>query len=172
MKPFRAPGNYKRRALRRAGYYSEPMKALRAFNRISAKHFDFVVCALDTLAPLAAIELNDASHQRPDRQKRDELLRGICRDIGLPLIELAPRRAYKLDSLRQQVFSPDCFTELGIELKRKRLVVVKSTQHFRAGFDPLVVEVVYADTPGSLRVDLGQLPFRHLRRPLWPLDRG
>ena len=34
MKPFRAPGNYKRRALRRAGYYSEPMKALRAFNRM------------------------------------------------------------------------------------------------------------------------------------------
>ncbi|MDN3919128.1 M81 family metallopeptidase [Roseateles violae] len=75
-----------------------------------------------------------------------------------------------LNSLRQQVFSPDCFSELGIALQAKRLVVVKSTQHFRAGFDPLAVASFYADTPGSLRVDLTGLPYRHLRRPLWPLD--
>jgi len=75
-----------------------------------------------------------------------------------------------LNSIRQQVFSPDCFTELGIDLKSKRLVVVKSTQHFRAGFDPLVVKALYADTPGSLRVNLAELPFKHLRRPLWPID--
>ncbi|HEY1092418.1 MAG TPA: MlrC C-terminal domain-containing protein, partial [Burkholderiaceae bacterium] len=75
-----------------------------------------------------------------------------------------------LNSIRQQVFSPDCFTEMGVDLSSKRLVVVKSTQHFRAGFDPLVVRTVYADTPGSLRVNLGELPYRHLRRPLWPID--
>ena len=33
-RPFRAPGNYKRRVLRRAGYYSEPMKSMRFINRI------------------------------------------------------------------------------------------------------------------------------------------
>ncbi|MFO1338604.1 MAG: M81 family metallopeptidase [Burkholderiaceae bacterium] len=75
-----------------------------------------------------------------------------------------------LNSIRQQVFSPDCFTELGIDLRRKRLVVVKSTQHFRAGFDPLATATVRADTPGSLQMDLGRLPYRHLPRPIWPLD--
>lgn len=77
-----------------------------------------------------------------------------------------------LNSLRQQVFSPDCFTEMGVDLGAKRLVVVKSTQHFRAGFDALATSTVYADTPGSLRVNLGELPYRHLKRPLWPLDQG
>ncbi len=33
-KPFRAPGNMKRRALRRAGYYSGPMKFMRFLRRI------------------------------------------------------------------------------------------------------------------------------------------
>jgi hypothetical protein len=33
-RPFRASGNYKRRVLRRAGYYSEPMKFMRFINRI------------------------------------------------------------------------------------------------------------------------------------------
>ncbi len=32
-RPFRAPGNFKRRALRRAGYYSGPMKFLRLLFR-------------------------------------------------------------------------------------------------------------------------------------------
>ena len=76
-----------------------------------------------------------------------------------------------LNSIRQQVFSPDCFSRAWYRLEEaKRLVVVKSTQHFRAGFDPLVVQAVYADTPGSLRVNLGELPYRHLTRPLWPMD--
>lgn len=33
-KPFRAPGNVKRRALRQVGYYSEPMKFFRFIKRI------------------------------------------------------------------------------------------------------------------------------------------
>ena len=78
----------------------------------------------------------------------------------------------RLNSNRQQVFSPDCFTEMGLALNAERLVVVKSTQHFRAGFDPLVVKMVYADTPGSLRMNLGDLPYRHLGRPMWPMDQG
>ncbi|MHB8601002.1 MAG: hypothetical protein ACYDER_29885 [Ktedonobacteraceae bacterium] len=36
-RPFRAPGNMKRRMLRRAGYYSGPMKFLRFMNRMSKK---------------------------------------------------------------------------------------------------------------------------------------
>lgn len=34
-RPFRAPGNMKRRVLRRAGYYSGPMKFLRFLRRAS-----------------------------------------------------------------------------------------------------------------------------------------
>lgn len=75
-----------------------------------------------------------------------------------------------LNSIRQQVFSPECFTEFGIDLRAKRLVVVKSTQHFRAGFDALASRVVYADSPGSLQSDLGRLPYRFLPRPVWPVD--
>lgn len=33
-RPFRAPGNFKRRMLRRAGYYSEPMRFMRFIRRI------------------------------------------------------------------------------------------------------------------------------------------
>jgi microcystin degradation protein MlrC len=75
-----------------------------------------------------------------------------------------------LNTRRQQVFSPECFTQLGIDLARKRVVVVKSTRHFRACFDPIASETVFCDAPGALNSDLAHLPYAHLRRPIWPLD--
>ena len=75
-----------------------------------------------------------------------------------------------VNSLRQQVFSPACFSELGIDIASKRVLVVKSTQHFRAGFDPLCAATLYCDAPGSLNGNLSALPYQHLRRPVWPVD--
>jgi len=75
-----------------------------------------------------------------------------------------------LNSLRQQTFSPDCFTQLGIGVTTKKIVVVKSIQHFRLGFDPVATATVYCDAPGSLHLDLAKLPYAHIARPLWPID--
>lgn len=76
-----------------------------------------------------------------------------------------------LNTRRQQVFSPECFTELGIDLGSKRLVVVKSTRHFRAWFDAIAAETLICDAPGALNGDLARLPYAHLGRPMWPLDK-
>ncbi len=65
-----------------------------ALNRINRKHFDFILCRPDDLTVLCAIELNDASHQRKDRQDRDEFLKKACRSAGLPLIPFDARHAY------------------------------------------------------------------------------
>jgi len=78
--------------------------------------------------------------------------------------------AIVLNTRRQQVFSPECFTELGIDLSTKRLVVVKSTRHFRACFDPIAARTLIVDAPGALHSDLARLPYVHLQRPVWPLD--
>lgn len=97
------------------GVEADRQSFLPAFNRISAKHFDFVICESQSLRPVAALELNDASHQRPDRRQRDEFLRSVCAEAGLPLLEFAPRRSYKLESLRQQLY-----TALGVDEKNIR----------------------------------------------------
>ncbi|MCJ2184103.1 M81 family metallopeptidase [Novosphingobium sp. 1949] len=68
-----------------------------------------------------------------------------------------------VNSIRQQVFSPECFTQMGIDPASKDIVVVKSSQHFRARFDPLARRTIYCNAPGSLNVDLAQMPYRRLR---------
>ncbi len=47
-----------------------------------------------------------------------------------------------LNSARQQTFDPACFTELGIDPWSRRIVVVKSAQHFWAAFAPFATEII------------------------------
>lgn len=72
----------------------------RAFNRISAKHFDFVLCDKNSLTVLCVIELNDSSHETSVRKKRDKFLRGVCSAANLPLIQVDAKRAYSIKSIR------------------------------------------------------------------------
>lgn len=104
----------------------------------------------------------DDATQRSFGELRDELGPAVALRIrGVDVI---------VNSVRQQVFSPDCFTQLGVDPASKRFVVVKSTQHFRAHFDPIAGATVYCDAPGALNANLAALPYRNLRRPIWPLD--
>jgi microcystin degradation protein MlrC len=73
-----------------------------------------------------------------------------------------------LVSTRQQVLGTDLFTGLGIDLSSRRGVVVKSAQHFHAAFAPIAQQVLYAETPGLLRSDLENIPFRHRSLNFWP----
>jgi microcystin degradation protein MlrC len=75
-----------------------------------------------------------------------------------------------LNSVRTQVFAPAPFEALGIDVSSKKIVVVKSSQHFYAAFAPLASRIIYCDSPGSLSSDYSMLPFENLRRPMWPLD--
>jgi len=73
-----------------------------------------------------------------------------------------------LVSVRSQTFSPAVFTGLGIELDGKRLIVVKSTQHFHAQFAPLAREILYVSTPGAIDMDFAALPYRVRDLDYWP----
>ena len=62
-------------------------------------------------------------------------------------------------SIRTQTFSPDAFTGMGIDLDGKRLVAVKSSQHFQAGFGPIASKVIQVATTGAIQMDFAALPY-------------
>lgn len=74
-----------------------------------------------------------------------------------------------LVTLRNQAMGTDLFTSAGCDLAGKKIVVVKSSQHFYASYSQVAKHVIYADAPGSVTSDLNTLPYRKLRRPIWPL---
>lgn len=72
-------------------------------NQITSKHLDFVICDRDTTRPILAVELNDSSHTRADRQARDAFLAEAMKQAGIPLIFQKVARSYSLDQLRASI---------------------------------------------------------------------
>ena len=73
-------------------------------------------------------------------------------------------------SIRAQTLDAEVFLLHGIDVTRYRIVALKSTQHFRAGFAHLAGTIIRCDPPGFTTSNLAQLPYRRVRRPIWPLD--
>ena len=69
------------------------------FNRINRKYLDFVLCNRD-LAPVVAIELDDASHDEEDRDPRDKFVDQVLA-AALPILRVRAKRAYNLDEVRR-----------------------------------------------------------------------
>jgi Protein of unknown function (DUF2726) len=74
------------------------------FNRISQRHVDFVICDEATSRPLTVIELNDSSHKRPDRSRRDLQLRQALREASIKLIEIPANFRYESEKIKAMVY--------------------------------------------------------------------
>ncbi len=72
-------------------------------NKIDRKHVDFLLCDPATMRPLVAIELDDKSHQRADRQERDGLVNNVFLAAGLPLLHIIARRDYNSEEIASQL---------------------------------------------------------------------
>ena len=56
-----------------------------AFARINGKSVDFLICTND-MKPLIAIELDDNTHNQPDRKTRDDFVNSIIANTNMPLL--------------------------------------------------------------------------------------
>ena len=75
----------------------------RAFNKISSKHFDFLLCDKNDLSVLCAIELNDNSHNSKSRKNRDVFLESACRSANVPLIQVSVKATYTIGEVQQSI---------------------------------------------------------------------
>jgi len=104
---------------------------------------------------------------------------GLCRDShqtfadsSSSLGDCAAIRCGEVDvvlsSIRSQTLGVELFTNVGIDPKIKKIIVVKSSQHFYDAFSPMAAEVIYLDSPGALMQDLKKIPYQNLRKNIWP----
>ncbi|WP_454754323.1 M81 family metallopeptidase [Cupriavidus necator] len=88
--------------------------------------------------------------------------RTVVLDVGGTLVVVCEKP--------QEPFDSGVFTHAGIDLSRRKYILIKSRQHFRAGFEPIAKEIVLVAGPGVCSSDYSQFPFRNLRRPIYPLE--
>ncbi len=72
-------------------------------NRILAKHLDFVLCDHDRLDMVLAIELDDKTHDRKDRQQRDRFVNDALAAARLPLLRVPVSDSYDPAKLREKI---------------------------------------------------------------------
>ena len=73
-----------------------------------------------------------------------------------------------LNTNRTQTFEPDIFSNLGIDPMAKDMLLVKSTNHFFAGFAPIAAEIVYIDAGAPYPSNPRLTDYRKLNRAIWP----
>jgi microcystin degradation protein MlrC len=108
--------------------------------------------------------LDDYMHARP--QQGGEVLFRPAGDVvalrcgGIDIV---------VGSQRCQCFSPSIFTDLGIDPRVKRLLIVKSHQHFYHGFASIAADTLYMAGPGAVPTDSRYIRYRRLdARHLYP----
>ena len=90
---------------------------------------------------------------------------GDCAAIRIDGVEVV------LITNRTQALGLEIFTNVGIDPKLKKIVVVKSTNHFMGAFGPIAARVLYVETDGPLSRDYTKIPYTRIQRPIWPLDK-
>ena len=64
----------------------------------------------------------------------------------------------------------ELFTNVGFDPTQRKIVVVKSTNHFMAAYGPIAKKVIYVESSGPLPRDHRKVPYTKVERPIWPLD--
>lgn len=98
------------------------------------------------------------------------MMTGIMVDLGRCAVLDTGAMQLVVSERRLEPFDIGSFTHAGIDPTRKRYVLIKSRQHFRAGFEPIARHIVLVAGPGVCSSDYSLFPFERLERPIFPLD--
>ena len=89
---------------------------------------------------------------------------GRCAVIAVQGIEIL------VTTIRAQVLDLQQFEAFGIDPRKKRVVGLKSMQHFRAAFEPFAGAVIVCDSGALCTMDYAAMPYTRIPRPMFPFD--
>jgi microcystin degradation protein MlrC len=98
------------------------------------------------------------------------MARGVEMDMGATVV--LDTGAVEIVVISRHVEPSDlnCLLALGIDPMQKRFVMLKSRIHWRAGVGKLARATIDCAGVGVCTSDYGQLTFKKVRRPIYPLD--
>lgn len=73
-------------------------------------------------------------------------------------------------TIASQMLDLQQFKSFGIDPAAKRIVALKSMQHFRAAFEPIASKVIVCDSGALCTMQYRRLPFVNVPRPIFPPD--
>ncbi len=88
-----------------------------AFSHINSKSVDYVISD-KFFRPLLVIELDDISHERKDRKKRDEIVENILENTGIPFLRIKNNSYHNKEDIKALISEKLKFKNIKKEGKR------------------------------------------------------
>ncbi len=79
------------------------LEGANAFQKISQKHVDFLVCRPGDWTPMLGIELDDESHNRKEVKHRDMFVNAVFAQVGIPLVRIHVSEVERLEQLVEKL---------------------------------------------------------------------
>lgn len=100
-----------------------------------------------------------------------EMMTGMVISLGRSAVLKTDQAEIIISEERTEPFEVGFFTFAGVDPYAKRYLLLKSRQHFRAGFECMAKHILLVAGPGICSSDYSQFPFKKLTRPIFPLDK-
>ncbi len=98
------------------------------------------------------------------------ILGGLTRSHGPTAVLRVDGIEILIVTIAKQMLDLQQFASFGIEPTQKDVIALKSMQHFRAAFEPIAAKVIVCDSGALCTLHYELLPYRSVRRPIFPLD--
>ena len=121
-------------------------------------------------AVVTLISTSEGNFQLEDPHSHLASMNGLSIAMGPAAVVRMGGVTILLTSRKTPPFDLGQYRSQGIEPTEFAVIGVKAAVAHRRAYDPIVGASFFVDTPGPCRSDLTAFPWRHRRRPVWPLD--
>lgn len=101
---------------------------------------------------------------------RDKMGQGLPGDLGKTALLIINGIQVIVGSVHNQPWDVEVYRHCGIHPEDMKILVVKSTAHYRHSYGKIAKQLLEADSPALSPMSVAALPLAHSRRPIWPLD--
>ncbi len=98
------------------------------------------------------------------------MIGGLAGSFGPTVVIRVAEIEILVTTLANQMWDLQQFKSFGIDPESKRVVALKSMQHFRADFEPIAGRVIVCDSGALCTPCYQRLDYRNVVRPIFPLD--
>lgn len=116
------------------------------------------------------ISLSDGRFELEDKQSHLASMCGDRFDMGPSAVVRHAGITILLTSIKTPPFDLGQWRSQGIEPTKLSVIAVKAAVAHRRAYDPIAARMFWVDTPGPCSSNLKTLPYKHIRRPIYPLD--
>jgi len=98
------------------------------------------------------------------------MIHGLSGNFGTTVVLHVQGIDILIVSMARQMLDLQQFKAFGINPQDKKVVALKSMQHFRAAFEPIAGQIIVCDSGALCTPRYDRLPYRNVPRPIFPLD--